>query len=63
MSIAAHFPAKAVHPAIRHHHDRRPRAAGKLLWLSHLALSASGLLPVLVPPLLGYAMLVCMLPG
>ena len=63
MSITAQFPSKAMLPAIRLDGVRSRRAAGRALWLSHLALSASGLLPVLAPPLLGYAMIVCLSPG
>jgi hypothetical protein len=58
MSATAHFPSRAILPAIGHDGAWRPRAAGLALWLSRLATSASGLLPVLVPPLLGYALII-----
>jgi hypothetical protein len=63
MSTTAHFPSRAILPAIGHDGLQKQGAAGLLLWLSRLASSTSGLLPVLVPPVLGYALLVGMSPG
>ena len=63
MSTTAHCPPRAILPAIGHDGARKQLTAGLSLWLSRLASSASGLLPVLVPPLLGYALLVCLSPG
>jgi hypothetical protein len=63
MSAIAHVPSKAILPAIGHEGTRRQQAAGLALGLSRLAASASGLLPVLVPPLLGYALIIGMSAG
>jgi hypothetical protein len=63
MSTTAHFPSRAILPAIGHDGVQKQGAAGLSLWLSRLASGTSGLLPVLVPPLLGYIMIVCMSPG
>jgi hypothetical protein len=63
MSTIAHFPLRAILPAIEHDGVPTQQAAGLSLWLSRLASSTSGLLPVLVPPVLGYALLVGMSPG
>jgi hypothetical protein len=63
MSTTAHFPSRAILPALGHDGVPTQRAAGLSLWLSRLASSTSGLLPVLVPPVLGYALLVGMSPG
>jgi hypothetical protein len=63
MNVIAHLPSRAILPAIGHDGTRRPRAAGLALWLSRLAASAFGLLPVLVPPLLGYALIIGLAPS
>jgi hypothetical protein len=63
MSAIAHVPSKAILPAIGHNGARRQQAAGLAVRLSRLAASAAGLLPVLVPPLLGYALIIGISPG
>jgi hypothetical protein len=63
MSIPAYFPSRAVRPAIGLGGVPRLGAAGLAVWLSRLASSASGLLPALVPPLLGYALIFGMASG
>jgi hypothetical protein len=63
MSAIAHLPSESTLPTIGRRSTRRRRAAGLALPLVRLAASAAGLLPVLVPPLLGYVLVVGMVPG
>jgi hypothetical protein len=62
-SITARFPSRVILLGIPHDAVPRPWTARLSFWLSRLAAGASGLLPVLVPPLLGYALIIGISPG